>query len=293
MIPPRRLLVATDFSAGSERAADTAIDLAARWKSRIDWVHVHPEASHVLAPSGQALLAHYVERERQVAQTGLAALVERGSARGVECHSHLERGRPESCVASLAEETDADWVVLGTHGRSGITALLLGSVAEKIARICPRSTLLVRSGSLLAPGGTVLYGEDFSPDESRQVAADVAHALEARLVLVHGIDVMTGIAANTSYSMPPSLIDSARDEAVAHLTQLARELGDGVGSVVRLEPGAAALCDQARKTNASLVITGTSSRRGLERWVLGSVAEKTLRHAPCSVLILKQPGEPT
>ena len=292
MIPPRRLLVATDFSAGSERAADTAIELAVRWRARVDWVHVRSEPSHVLAPSGQALLAHYAEHERHAAQDGLTALVERTRARGVVCDSHLERGRPEACIASLAEETDADWVVLGTHGRSGITALLLGSVAEKIARICPRSTLLVRSGPPLTSGGTVIFGEDFSPDTSRRVAAEVARALAARLVLVHGIDILTGLAANTSYSMPPSLIDSARSEAEAHLAKLAAELEGDVDSAVRLEAGAAALCDHARKTNAILVITATSSRQGLERWVLGSVAEKTLRHAPCSVLILKQPASP-
>jgi nucleotide-binding universal stress UspA family protein len=287
MIPPRSLLVATDFSAGAERAADVALDLAARWGARIDWLHAAPEASHVLTPSSDALVSQYVEHERSEADAALRKLEARSRERGVDCALHLASGRPDLEVDRCAAEAGSDWIVVGTHGRSGIQSLWLGSVAEKIVRSSAVPVLCVRSGPPLVEGGIVVYGEDFGSSERRQVAAGVAKSLDAHLVAVHAIELVGTLMVDSGFSPGPGLIDACSQEARERLNELSGEYGKDSETEVCIGLAAGAMCDLARRRNSGLIVTGSASRRGLERWMLGSVAEKTLRHAPCSVLVLK------
>lgn len=287
MIPPRRMVVATDFSAGAECAADAAIALAARLQAEIEWIHVCAEPGEALFPSGNALITHLLDQQHREAREGLDVLQERARARAVKSRIHVQAGRPDTTVARCVEETDADWVVVGTHGRSGIQSLLIGNVAEKIVRSSPVSVLCVRPGWTGKAGGTIVFGEDFVSEENRRTVAELARLLEAHLVAVHGVELPAAVMADTSFSPPPALLESSVSEARERLAELAGDYGPGAETVVSLGSASAALCDQARRRNASLIVTGTASRHGVERWMLGSVAEKTLRHAPCSVLVLK------
>jgi len=287
MIPPQRLLVATDFSAGSDLAADTATRLAARWKARIDWVHVGPRASHTLTPSGDVLVTEYIAHERHQAADARDALIAKAKEHGVESEFHLAEGRADAEIARCAEELSSDWVVVGSHGRSGIQALLLGSVAEKVVRASPVTTLSVRSGPQLEEGGTVVFGEDLSSNHARDEAVAVAKALAARLVVVHSIEAAAPILTNASFSPPPALVDASIKETHQRLNALSEAYGEGAETMVTIGSVTAALCDAARSKNAGLIVTGASTRTGLERWMLGSAAEQTLKHAPCSVLTVK------
>lgn len=286
-IPPRRLLVATDFSAGADCAADAAIALAARLQAEIEWLHVCGEPGDALTPSGNALVTQALDRAHREAREGLEVLQERARAHAVKSRIHLESGRPPVEVARCADETGSDWVVVGTHGRSGIQSWLIGNVAEKIARTSPVSVLCVRSGWPGTTGGTIVYGEDLASDDDRQAAIDLARLLEAQLVAVHGVELPAAVMADTSFSPPPALLESTVKESRERLDELKQSYGPGAETVVALGSASAALCNQARRRSAVLIVTGTAARSGVERWMLGSVAEKTLRHAPCSVLILK------
>jgi nucleotide-binding universal stress UspA family protein len=287
MSAPRRLLVATDFSAGAACAADTAIRLAESWKAEIDWVHVGQEASHALTPSSDALLAKWVDHQHHEARVGLETLQKEAREQGVESAVHIQAGRPDVAVAKCAEAFGSDLVVVGTHGRSGIQSLLIGSVAEKIVRNSPVSVLCVRPGVSVASGGTVVFGEDFGSPERRKQVAEQVRALGAHVIAVHSVELSPAVMADSSFSPPPALLESSVSEARERMGELAGEYGPDAETAVCLGNASDSLCDQARRRNASLIVTGTGSRSGIERWMLGSVAEKTLRHAPCSVLVLK------
>ena len=176
MIPPQRLLVATDFSAGADCAASAAIALASRWNARIDWVHVSPEPSHALTPSSDTLMTRYVEHEHHESRDGLAALQKRASEQGVESDVHRIDGRPHVALADFAEQQGSDWVVVGAHGRSGIQSVLIGSVAEKVVRTSPVTALSVRPGPALG-GGSIIFGEDFGSPTTRKASSAVAQEL--------------------------------------------------------------------------------------------------------------------
>lgn len=74
----------------------------------------------------------------------LEAARERGRERGVEVETERGRGRPDHLIVARAEENDFDMIVIGSHGREGVARVLLGSVAEKVARRSPVPVLVVR-----------------------------------------------------------------------------------------------------------------------------------------------------
>jgi nucleotide-binding universal stress UspA family protein len=242
-----------------------------------------------LTPSSDALLAKFVDHEHQEARVKLKALQDRARERGLESAVHIQAGRPDRAVARCAEETGSDWVVVGAHGRSGIRSLWIGSVAEKIVRASPVSVLCVRPGALPGKGETIVFGEDFGSPERRDEVAALARSLGARIVAVHGIELPPAAMADSSFSPPPALLESSMAEMRERMEASADDYGPDAETVVSLGDASGALCDQALRRNASLVVTGTASRKGVERWMLGSVAEKTLRHASCSVLVLRSP----
>jgi nucleotide-binding universal stress UspA family protein len=284
---PERILVATDFSAGAVCAADAAIALAVRWGAEVDWLHVTEEAPHGLTPSSDALLTQWVDHQHREARQGLDALEQQAREQGIESTTHLQSGRPDVAVQRCVEETGADLVVVGTHGRSGIRSILIGSTAEKIVRGSPTSVLCARPGIPITSGGVIVYGEDLGSPEQRARAAALAGSLSSRIVAVHGVELAPAVMADTSFSPPPALLESSVSEARERMKEYIAEYGPDAETVVCLGRASDALCDQALRRNASLIITGTASRKGIERWMLGSVAEQTLRHAPCSVLVLK------
>jgi nucleotide-binding universal stress UspA family protein len=129
----RRIVCGIDFSACSEHALEYAIELARHFEANVHLVHVRPISVHTAgvaaaAPSDAALMAD-VDRacERALAQT-VARI------HGISVTSKLLVGVPYREITRTAEELPAELIVIGTHGRSGLDRLLLGSVATRVVR---------------------------------------------------------------------------------------------------------------------------------------------------------------
>ena len=140
---PKRLLVATDFSPTSDRALDYAIEFAKLTEGAITLVHAY-ELPIVGFPDG-ALLASAELSTRLVtaAQAALANQAESRMGRGVTIKWLLRQGLPHEEVGKVADDMNADLIVIGTHARKGLARALLGSVAEKIIRTVERPILTV------------------------------------------------------------------------------------------------------------------------------------------------------
>jgi len=139
---PKKILVATDFSEGSERALTTAIDMAEATGSSIEILYVDQLPLEELP-----LVFGYYDLE----EGGYYAWVERGLAKsaaraqeaGVSCRTTQIEGRPAEQIVRHAREVGADLIVVGTHGRTGLAHVLLGSVAERVVRHAGCSVLTV------------------------------------------------------------------------------------------------------------------------------------------------------
>jgi nucleotide-binding universal stress UspA family protein len=141
----RRILVPVDGSATSNKALVTALDIARDSDSHLKLIHVVDELAYVTGfeASGQVLAL-----VREGGQRVLAESADIAKSAGVPADTHLidEPGRRlGEMVCNEASEWKADLIVVGTHGRRGMSRVLLGSGAEQIIRMSPVPTLVVRS----------------------------------------------------------------------------------------------------------------------------------------------------
>jgi nucleotide-binding universal stress UspA family protein len=144
MIDLRRILVPTDFSRSSENALAYAAAFAEKFGAEVVLLHVVqdlalfvPEAvmaaPPLTAPVGQFLAAARQALEHAAAGVG-----------GVTIRPEVAEGVPYEEIVRQAREHDVDLIVMGTHGRTGLAHVLLGSVAEKVVRRAPCPVLTVR-----------------------------------------------------------------------------------------------------------------------------------------------------
>jgi nucleotide-binding universal stress UspA family protein len=145
MRPFRRILFATDFSSASARAFDQAVELARTAGAELLIVHVHQPSQ--LFPTDVAVSpAVYEELEeklREGAQASLAGLVAEAGRRGLRAQALLLTGFADQAIGEAARDRQADLVVVGTHGRTGVRRFLLGSVASRVITVAPCPVMTV------------------------------------------------------------------------------------------------------------------------------------------------------
>lgn len=141
--PFKTLLVATDFSEPAGRAVERALDVARRYGASLHLVHVW-EAPLIVGGAIAGTEFDWMTLLEQAARTQLDAVVEGLRAEGVHVTSSLRSGAAWDRIVTLAGEVEADLVVVGTHGRTGLRRAVMGSVAERVVRHSPVAVLTVR-----------------------------------------------------------------------------------------------------------------------------------------------------
>ena len=140
---PKRILVATDFSRCSQAALDYAVDLAKATHGEVTLLHVSGVPGYVL-PDGSVFLLDAASVDKiEASIQGQLALEKRRTGAAMETVS--TQGAPAPSIVSYASDDGSDLIVIGTHGRSGLRRLLLGSVAERVLRTAPCPVLVVRT----------------------------------------------------------------------------------------------------------------------------------------------------
>lgn len=146
----------------------------------------------------------------------------------------------------------------------------------------------------MKPIRTILVATDFSESAKTalRVGIDLAKQFGAELHVLHGLDLPIPIFNPYAVAVPDAMITQARDEASRRLEEAVAEAGaSGVSARAHLTevPAAPAIARVAEELAADLVVMGTRGNTGIKHALLGSVAERTLRLAPCSVLTVKEP----
>jgi nucleotide-binding universal stress UspA family protein len=141
---PKHLLVATDFGDAAVRALTYAVELAALLGARVTVVTVFEVPLPILAAETSLVNAEVFDQVLVASGNALGRAVKSLEGRGVEIASLLREGDAHRVVRDLCGEIGADLVVLGTHGRQGISRAILGSVAESILRDAPVPVLTLR-----------------------------------------------------------------------------------------------------------------------------------------------------
>ena len=156
-----RILVPTDFSAASDLAIDYAIDLACRYRASIHLVHVLEDVYMAGFTDGYVDLSGLRHQQDADATTRLGWLVRKCAAARLETSTAMLTGKAAAVIIAEALATRAGFIVMGTHGRTGLAHMLLGSVAERVVRSASCPVLTVRQtthvqAALAADGGARL-----------------------------------------------------------------------------------------------------------------------------------------
>jgi nucleotide-binding universal stress UspA family protein len=137
----RRILCPVDFSEPSENALDYAVDLASKFGADVQLVHVYQLPVYALPDGAMMAGPEFTTKVTAELQKALEELAEKKT--GAKIETHLVEGIPYKEIVRLGDELEADLVVMGTHGRTGIKHLLLGSVAERVVRSSQRPVITV------------------------------------------------------------------------------------------------------------------------------------------------------
>jgi nucleotide-binding universal stress UspA family protein len=282
-----KIAVGIDFSPGSLRAVDHAMMVARQTGASVTLVHATavPAPFHQRSDDAWAALL----RENLAANRArLEELHQRLRGQGVELSQVVADGEADPALADASRELGADLVVVGTHGRTGLARVVLGSVAEKTIRLAPSSVLVARGEP--PPGGYqhVVVGTDFSPLAWK--ALERALELTAPGGHVHVVHAWQApyLELDLSGQALAALREGAEQETEAHRERvLAMPRAKGVMVGLDLVDGVPFTVLDTYSSQAQLIVVGSHGRRGVRRFLLGSVAETTVRHARCPVLIAR------
>jgi nucleotide-binding universal stress UspA family protein len=146
MHPIREILVATDFAECSKGALDRAIDLAGKLGAHLTVMHSYEIPSYVYTGASFSAV-DLVTPIEEAAQKCLDDTMVNVRERAPSAKAILRRGPPWEQILEVAKDGHADLVVVGTHGRRGLSHALLGSVAEKVVRLSAVPVLTVRGAT--------------------------------------------------------------------------------------------------------------------------------------------------
>ena len=285
--------MATDFSKPAQRAYTYALNLASVFGSRLILLHVVKAA-----PGSEtwSKAAHrYLQPLRTHALLELGRMASLAKDRGVKSRHKLLIGIPEDSILQIAEDTKADLIAMGTHGRTGWDRLQFGSVAAAILRQTSCPVLTVHAGIVAdfptsprrVKVGRILVAMDFSPSSKAALRSAVmlSKRFEAEVFLVHAHEPLGSSrpAHVHNKELSSQRADQQFKQAVSAL-QADQFVTDRIfvpGNPIEV------ILDQAKRVVADLIVMGTHGRRGLQRLVLGSVAESVVRRAGCPVLVVK------
>jgi len=208
---------------------------------------------------------------------------------GVSYDTDVVQGNPAPTIVEYAERYDQDLVVMATHGREGASRYLLGSVSEKVVRLSSVPVLTARmqpDETLEFPYENILIPTDGSTaaTNAAEYIVDLAASLDATVHVLSvvddsalGSDVRSTISGKESEQAATDAVETVVSEAETHgVTNTIRHIEHGAPAEVILD------CIESNDIHA--VGMGTTGRRGTDRILLGSVAEKTVRSASVPVI---------
>jgi nucleotide-binding universal stress UspA family protein len=292
---PTRILVATDGSEDAVLALQAASDLSNRSGSVLHVVHAWQNTRAAFLPAAAVDEYSQAHKQRQEeAGKFLEEQAQRLRSTGVNVAGvHLKGGRAADAIVDLAEELEADLVVVGSRGLGAVKRLVVGSVSEGVVSLAPCPVLVVRGGEGVWPPTRIVVGADLSEEARKacELAMSLAGILWAEVALIMAYERRMVMSRGIGDPRPLIEADRARSQAWEALSQLSTGLENvgGVRPKIRAILGdAAAVIQEAAEEGkeSTLVVVGRRGMGGVRRFVLGSVSSDVLRSVSGPVLIV-------
>jgi nucleotide-binding universal stress UspA family protein len=293
----KRILVPIDFSSASDDALAYAKTLAGRFGASLHLVHAFEDPFTIAAFASEMYSTLPLSLRDEMLRDAERRLSERlpeDQKTLFNGTTQILTGLPAKTIVDYSATLGADLIVMGTHGRSGMAHLLLGSVAERVVRLAAAPVLTIRQPA--GPVRRILVPTDFSAtaDAALDYAYLVAERFGASIQLLHVLNdpfVREGFVGDSYITEVPALRTAMRREAQSRLAHRAteRQPAIAVDGEILFGYGANTIAEYARARGVDLVVMGTHGRTGVAHLLLGSVAEGLVRIAPCPVLTVRHP----
>jgi nucleotide-binding universal stress UspA family protein len=279
-IAPKQILCAVDLGSSSGLVAGWARLFADAFHARVELLHADWfEPPRYFTPAQiQALTDEAVQRKAKLVEELGRVGAEAFGPRAEFAASVIE-GHPIPVLRDYLKTRSPDLVVLGSHGRSGVARLMLGSVAENVVREsgCPA---LVARGAESAPVsiGRILCPVTLTESGRRclETSTALAAAFGARLDVLHAAE------------HPEARAEEIHQQLCAWVPREARQHCQ-ITEIVRRGNAAEQIILHAREQAVDLIVLSAEHKPLLEITTLGTTTERVVRHSPCSVLVLPRP----
>lgn len=279
----KRLLMATDLSARSDRAIARAISIAHEQGANLTILHVIDDD----------LSKSVIKAQKQIATETINEQVEELTNRKrTHISVQVVLGRAYMEILEMSDKMDAEMVILGTHHQGGLRDMFRGTTVERVIRVGHVPVLVVKD-RVHGPYTEVMIGVDFSVFSRRAIELAVSFVPGASFNLVHAYHVpFKGFLHSKSLKQEvkrqeqiefQSMVD---EEMATFLSSLSAE--NPTLNTVMQEGGVRnVIYEQVQILKPDLLVIGTHGRTGAARAFLGSAAEDILNQPPCDVLLVK------
>lgn len=208
---------------------------------------------------------------------------------GVEAACHVRYGAAADEILKFSAAGDTQLIALTTHGRSGISRLMMGSVAERVLRSSGAPILVRKSSETPAPSDRRPFRNIFIPlDGTPESEAILPYAM--MLANAYGAEVHTTIVLHSEEAVSESLAPGSTEDYLDQVCDRFRKAGASASSVIGRGDPVSVLREMIRDGQPDLVAMTTHGRAGLGRWILGSVTEALLRSVTAPLLVIHAPA---
>lgn len=295
----KNVLLATDFSPISDSAVPYAAAICRRFGGTLHTAHILSDTAVIMMTGGVDYVSMATLYDDAIAEAKDKLRQVTEGLEGIRHFEYVRQGQVWKSLAAILEQSDTDLIILGTHGRTGLGKLLLGSVAEDILRHapCPVLTIGPRVSTRARFPGFTDKGRDLAPRELEvkqivfgtnfgqnaalvaQTAISLADEFRARLTMVHVMEDYTQLG-----TQPGPIEDSVRrlhdliplDACLQYLPETLVEFGSAPERILKV----------AADRDADLIVIGTRPEGGTTHlpW---TTTHQVIAHAQCPVLTVR------
>lgn len=271
-VPPKNILVPMDFSGCSRAGLEAAKILASRWASRVEIVHVDPGVPTGLSENADS---HWEQHRLKGYYDYLESWLKEAAEGISSAQSRITDGDPAKVLSTIAADAGTDLVVMGTHGYTGLSRFMLGSVAERVVHVSRVPVLTVHAKPKPGWPGKILVPMKFADyaDEALLYAFAWARGFGASLSVLHVID---------------DLEDGDKEERAALEEHLQRLLGketyDRLDRIIYNGQPDENILKAAEAGRFDLIVLAAHRKPFWKDMILGTTAERVLRRSAVPVV---------
>jgi nucleotide-binding universal stress UspA family protein len=245
----------------------------------------------------------YVEAEYETAKSLLQKSVGQLAESGITATAIVIKGKPAKSILVYAKDWGADMILLGSHGHSSISTLLLGRTVKEVLRQAPCSVEIVRTPARRRTSGEAMKillatdGSACSLAAAQALAEGVWNKTsEVRIISVvnegsTAMEAFAGLSLMSAVLPEPvtGILVASAKEAVKEAKMIIESAGMKVTNETLFGEPKSIITEHAKDWGADLIVVGSHGRRGFDRLFEGSVSESVALHAPCSVAVIHDP----